>query len=104
MQPLRTRTLILISLTATAVLYAALAFVLGSNEPWLRSVAGADASLAERLAFPLRRAVRDAAFIVAVGMALYVTYQTLASGVLATRRIASEYAGRSQVAREMFLF
>jgi len=104
MQPLRTSTLILISLAATAVLYAVLALMLGLNESWLHSVTGADASLAERLAFPLRRAVRDAAFIVAVGMALYVAYRVLASGILATRRIAVERAGRSQVAREMFLF
>ena len=101
---LSTRTLILVSLAATAVFYGVLALLLASNEPWLRSVVGADASLAERLAFPLGRAVRDAAFIVAVGMAIYLAYRVLAGGVLATRRIAAEPAGRTQVAREMFLF
>lgn len=103
-QPLRTSTLILISLAATVVLYAVLALVLGSNESWLRSVVGVNASLAERLAFPVGRAARDAAFIVAVGMSLYVAYRILANGVLATRRIAAEPAATSQIAREMFLF
>jgi sterol desaturase/sphingolipid hydroxylase (fatty acid hydroxylase superfamily) len=104
MQLLSRRTLILISVSATAALYAGFALLLGSNDSWLHSVVGANAPVTERLAIPLRRAVRDAAFVVAVGMALYLAYRVLANGWLATRRIATERATRDQIACELLLF
>lgn len=103
MQPLRTSTLILISLAATVVFYAGLALMLASHEPWLHSVAGAHASLAERIGSQLQGGVRAAAFTIAVGMGLFLAYRILANGILATRRIAPDPAPPSQVAREVLL-
>ena len=103
MQPLRTSTLILVSVAAALALYAALALVLALHGQWLHSVVGAGASLPERLAFTLRHAVRDWALILALAMSLWVAYR-IANGVLATRRIASRRAERGQVLREMFFF
>ena len=103
MRSLRTSTLIIVSVAATALFYLALALLLESHGTWLRTVAGADASFLDRLGFPVRRVARDVALVLAVGVALYLAYGALSRGLLATRRIAARRPPKGQVVRELFL-